>query len=147
MTSAILQTIWTDVCLKSDVCFRSLIIFAVNKIWCIATNLYRPNMALFFFFFFCLLCCFLMLRGSHVEKFVNIYYIDATWWNILPNLELHRRSPKGISIFFAVEKFQPQYTNVLLTPSVIMFSTHVGKIGFFCVYLFLKEKHLPAHTP
>ena len=63
MTSAILQTIWTDVSLKSDVRFRSLIIFTVNKIHCIATNLYRPNM---FFSFF------LVLGGSHLEKFVNI---------------------------------------------------------------------------
>ena len=89
MTSAIFQTIWTDVSLKSDVCFRSLIIFTVNKIRCIATNLYCPNMVYFCLFFvclclffvvvFCFLFCFfffvfffLVLRGSHFEKFVNI---------------------------------------------------------------------------
>ena len=82
MTSAIFQTIWTDVSLKSDVCFRSLIIFTVNKIRCIATNLYRPNMVCFCLFFVCFLSVFfffvlfffffLVLRGSHFEKFVNI---------------------------------------------------------------------------
>ena len=51
-------------------------------------------------------------------------------------LELHRRSPKIISIFFAVEKFQPQYTNVLLTPSVITIPTHVGKLSFFAFTFF-----------
>ena len=57
MTSAIFQTVWTDVSLKSDVGFRNLIIFAVNKIRCIGTNLYR---------------FFGVVRDSHVEKFVNI---------------------------------------------------------------------------